>query len=123
MKLLVELIWLQLKRFFRQPAILFWAFAFPLIMAWILGTAFNRSDKLTVSVGIVAASAQEALQIQSQLKALNYTPSSTNAALTVIYTAQVFPSWETANLAIKKSLVSLIIEPTPLRFHFDPTNP
>ncbi len=38
---LVSLVVINFKNFFREPGALFWSFAFPIAMAWILGVAFS----------------------------------------------------------------------------------
>lgn len=53
MTVLFELFLIHIKKFFRQPAILFWAIVFPVIMAWILGVAFSKSEVQQVPVGVV----------------------------------------------------------------------
>lgn len=35
----------QIRGFLREPGILFWAFGFPLAMAWVLGIAFDRAEE------------------------------------------------------------------------------
>lgn len=37
----------QIRGFLREPGILFWAFGFPLAMAWVLGIAFDRTAEST----------------------------------------------------------------------------
>jgi ABC-2 type transport system permease protein len=54
MTVLYQLFVLHLKKFFRQPAILFWAVGFPVVMAWVLGVAFSKPDNPVVPVGLVA---------------------------------------------------------------------
>jgi len=55
MAVLLRLFVLHLKKFFRQPAILFWAVGFPVIMAWVLGAAFSKPDNPVVPVGILSS--------------------------------------------------------------------
>jgi len=56
MSVLLRLFVLHIKKFFRQPAILFWAVGFPVIMAWVLGAAFSKPDNPVVPVGILSSS-------------------------------------------------------------------
>lgn len=59
MRVLLSLLSIHLKKFFRQPAILFWAIGFPVIMAWILGVAFSKPDNPTVRIGVLSSSSVE----------------------------------------------------------------
>ncbi|NBV41352.1 ABC transporter permease [bacterium] len=52
-RILILLILAQLKKFFRQPAVLFWAIIFPIAMAWILGIAFNNRKEPVYRVGVI----------------------------------------------------------------------
>jgi ABC-type multidrug transport system permease subunit len=46
-KSLYQLLLVNFRTFFREPAILFWAVFFPIIMAWVLGIAFsNKGESL-----------------------------------------------------------------------------
>src|SRR5688572_94201 len=44
-KSLYQLILNNFRTFFREPAILFWAVLFPIIMAWVLGIAFSNKGE------------------------------------------------------------------------------
>lgn len=59
MRVLFSLLVIHLKKFFRQPAILFWAIGFPVIMAWILGVAFSQPDNPMVRIGVLSSSSVE----------------------------------------------------------------
>ena len=48
-----QLVVIQFKEFFREPAILFWGFAFPMGMAWILGVAFSHKGDLVRQIAVV----------------------------------------------------------------------
>ena len=43
----------QFRIFFREPAAIFWAFAFPIMMAWVLGAAFDGERPEIHQVGLV----------------------------------------------------------------------
>lgn len=53
MKVFWALTWLLTKRFFRQPAVLFWSLAFPIALSVVLGMAFSRPPA-PVRIGIMA---------------------------------------------------------------------
>lgn len=104
MSVLLRLFVLHLKKFFRQPAILFWAVGFPVIMAWVLGAAFSRPDNPIVPVGIL---------------------SSGSTALMVLPNIYWVPTTE-ANLRrdLRLGIFSLYVSPLEDNFvaHYDPKN-
>ena len=52
-KKLRALFLIQLKRFYREPAIIFWAFVFPILMCVALGFAFNPTKSKIITVAYV----------------------------------------------------------------------
>lgn len=50
---LIQLVLANLKIFYREPGILFWAFGFPLLIAWILGIAFDQKKQVIRKIGLV----------------------------------------------------------------------
>ncbi len=44
-KSLIQLVVINFKNFFREPGALFWSFAFPIAMAWVLGLAFSGTPE------------------------------------------------------------------------------
>jgi ABC-2 type transport system permease protein len=52
---LVELVKARLREFYREPAVVFWVFVFPLLMAVGLGAAFRSQDQPVPVVGVVKA--------------------------------------------------------------------
>jgi ABC-type multidrug transport system permease subunit len=55
LRIIFNLTIVQLKKFFRKPAILFWAIGFPIAMSWILGVAFDHLGKTDIVLGIVGS--------------------------------------------------------------------
>jgi ABC-2 type transport system permease protein len=51
-KSLFQLVALQFKIFFREPAIIFWAVIFPILMAWVLGVAFTNKGEMKKTVAV-----------------------------------------------------------------------
>ena len=51
----IELIKMRLREFVREPGVLFWVFAFPLLMAFGLGIAFRSKPPERPRVAVVAA--------------------------------------------------------------------
>jgi ABC-type multidrug transport system permease subunit len=52
---LVELVKARLREFFREPAIVFWVFVFPMLMAVGLGVAFRSKEQPTPAIAVVRA--------------------------------------------------------------------
>ena len=61
MNSLYQLILVHLKTFVREPAILFWAILFPILMAWVLGIAFSSQGESTRTVYVTGAGIPEAI--------------------------------------------------------------
>jgi ABC-2 type transport system permease protein len=51
-----QLILINYKEFVREPGILFWALAFPVLMAWVLGIAFSKKAEFIQNVAYVKSS-------------------------------------------------------------------
>lgn len=49
----IQLILIHVREFYREPAVLFWSFLFPILMAWGLGIAFNKKPELTKTIALV----------------------------------------------------------------------
>ncbi len=116
-KSLYQLILIQFKTFFREPAILFWAVLFPIIMAWVLSIAFSGKGETVWSIYVVA----------------DGTVPETIAGEKVVgeETGNVFrlkfrnASESEAVSALKRGQTNLYIEvrSDSLIYHFDPGNP
>ena len=50
---LYQLILTNFRVFFREPAIIFWATLFPIIMAWVLGIAFSGKGESVRTVYVI----------------------------------------------------------------------
>src|SRR5688572_17105509 len=121
-----QLLTVQLKEFFREPGILFWALLFPVLMAGGLGLAFTQKGELTQPVALVFEQPWDSLQNTLE-------PNGPNAWIKRIgnekmgYTRYTFShaSWEDAIVMLKKGKVDLIIRRVhdSTEYHFDPLNP
>jgi ABC-type multidrug transport system permease subunit len=111
-----QLVLSHFRVFFREPAILFWAVLFPIIMAWVLGVAFsNKGESLkTVYVtgdrvvpGLVSGEKVFAEETGNPVR-FRFRHTSESEALT----------------AIKRGVIALYIEvrSDSLVYHFDPAN-
>jgi ABC-type multidrug transport system permease subunit len=52
-KPIVQLILLNFREFYREPGILFWAFVFPIAMAWGLGIAFTHKPEQKRDIALI----------------------------------------------------------------------
>jgi ABC-2 type transport system permease protein len=54
-----QLISINYKEFLREPGILFWSLAFPVLMAWVLGIAFTKRAESVQTIAFVSFPAME----------------------------------------------------------------
>lgn len=120
----------EFREFFREPGVLFWAFAFPILMAWGLGVAFNNQGEQIRHVAWVekapgktienffsdnkgALGDQDTVHKKLGNEKLGYT----NYILTKT-------NWEQAIRMIKRGEASLIILESgdSITYNFDPKN-
>jgi ABC-2 type transport system permease protein len=100
----------RILEFVREPEALFWVFAFPIIMAVVLGFAFRDRPADRVAVGIAGP---------AELRVLGGKPLA-SSALTVRVFATVHDGLE----AMRTGKIALLVENgDPLVYHFDPTRP
>jgi len=52
----LHLIGVNMRNFFREPGALFWSFAFPIAMAWVLGLAFSNTPEKKYTVYLLGDS-------------------------------------------------------------------
>lgn len=52
-----QLISINYKEFLREPGILFWSLAFPVLMAWVLGIAFTKRAESIQTIALVSSAA------------------------------------------------------------------
>lgn len=111
---LLNLIAVQFKAFFREPAIIFWSIIFPLAIAGVLGLAFNQPEEAVRNIAIVsnenAHNSHNLQQLQQEGEgqfAFYYAP------------------LDSIQLKMKRGEVHLFVEVGPkdsLVFSFDPKN-
>lgn len=65
----VELVKARLREFYREPAIVFWVFGFPLLMAMGLGVAFRSKERIVPLVGVVVEQGEAPHRLESALLA------------------------------------------------------
>ena len=106
---ILELTSARTKEFIREPEALFWVFAFPMLLALVLGFAFREKPPDRVPVAIVAGP-----HAAARLAALQKSPA---------LLARVMPEAE-ARLALRRGRVSLLVEEgDAIVYRYDPTRP
>ena len=113
---LIELILVHFRTFLREPAIIFWAIIFPMLMAWILGIAFSEKKEVHRTVYVTGGNERKELNGEKLLG--EETGNSTRVKF--IKTTE-----DEAIKAIKRGVITLYIEVKndSLLYHFDPSNP
>jgi ABC-type multidrug transport system permease subunit len=107
---LIALTRTRVLEFVREPEAVFWVFAFPVIMAVILGLAFRDRPADRIPVGIAG---------EPRLRQLGGAPLSSPALKTM-----VFPTVEQGLHALRTGKIALLVENhSPLVYRFDPTRP
>jgi ABC-2 type transport system permease protein len=117
MNSLFNLIGVHFKTFVREPAILFWAVLFPILMAWVLGIAFSKKGESLRTVYVTGASQQDERVMGEKTFA-----GETGNQFRIKFIAAAD---DEAIRAIKRGLITLYVEVKndSLIYHFDPLNP
>ena len=113
---LTQLILVHFKSFFREPAILFWAVLFPIIMAWVLGIAFSKKGESLRTVYVTGQSV-----IPEKITGEKVLGKETGNVFRIRFQKA---SEEEAIRAVKRGLITLFIEvkDDSIIYHFDPLN-
>ncbi len=111
-----QLVTAEFKEFYRNPGILFWALAFPLIIATILGFAFSKKQEVNRNVGVVISGSD-----LSTLTALRKKVPDNESYTKFTFIAL---SVEEAKLAMKRGKITLYLERSAnqYKYYFDPNN-
>lgn len=114
---LLQLVKAQLKAFFREPGILFWAFGFPVLMALMLGMAFTKKAVVIRNIGVIGSeNSKEVLELVTQ-KTEKFKGS-------VRFHVTSY-SQEEATLNLKRGKINLYIskgKDNQLQYYFDKNN-
>jgi ABC-2 type transport system permease protein len=115
-KSLYQLILIHFKTFLREPAILFWAILFPIIMAWVLGIAFSNKGESLRAVYVTGGA-----EIPEKITGEKVFGDETGNPVRIKF--QKTPE-EEAVKAIKRGVIAIYIEISndSLIYHFDPAN-
>ncbi len=131
---IIQLILIQLREFYREPGILFWAFVFPIAMAWGLGIAFTHKIEQKRNIAFIENITQPDTQFREVLGKYSKIDSLSNnheikysiriGNEKIGYTNLRFipATWENATKHLKSGSVLLIIEEKQgkLIYHYDP---
>ncbi len=117
-----QLISVTFKEFYRNPGVIFWSLLFPVLMAWGLGIAFTKQDKLIRNVAWVRNAATEGV-ISQWADASGRLIAGNDKTGKVTYQL-IETGWENALSMLKKGKVSLIIDESGNKpaYRFDPAN-
>jgi ABC-2 type transport system permease protein len=111
-----QLLLLQWRTFTRQPGVLFWALAFPIILSGLLGAAFKKKGDQPVPVVFVVADAEELQEAGGLAESLGANP----------LLKLSFESESEARLSLKRGRAVVAIFnawiPSRRRFLMDPAN-
>lgn len=124
MRQFIQLMLVEFREFFREPGVLFWAFAFPILMAWGLGVAFNNQGEQIRHVALVQSHAGNTMNSFLGKNGIDTPKKLGNDKLG--YTNYHFKkaTWEEAIRMIKRGEASVIMEENgdSIVYHFDPKN-
>jgi ABC-type multidrug transport system permease subunit len=115
-----ELYFTRLREFYRQPARIFWVYAFPTLVAICLGLAFKSRPPESIQVDLVENASSAPLK--AALEGYNAQARARGKPTLIL---SVVPP-EVALKRLKTGKTPLVVEPTasrPLIYRFDPTRP
>lgn len=116
MKSLYQLVLSIFRVFFREPAIIFWAVLFPVVMAWVLGIAFSNKVE---SVRTVYVTGSEPIPEKITGEKLFNNETGNPYRITFRKSTK-----EEAVKAIRRGLIAIYLEASgdSIIYHFDPSN-
>ncbi|RME91760.1 MAG: ABC transporter permease [Candidatus Hydrogenedentota bacterium] len=106
-----QLVTIQIKQFYRQPGVLFWAFIFPLAMAWILGVAFTTESKTHYKIAWIVP---ESIRKPTRLKQFEKKLASSSVQVVWIPESQKEKAWK----LYRKQKVVLVMQWQNQKWHF-----
>jgi len=110
----IQLLLSRLREMKREPEVLFWVFAFPMLLALGLGIAFRNKPAETTPVAIVSNSGS-----QNALSMLRSSPQHASFRAEIVEKNQALKSFRLGKY-------DLVIEPAndgTFRYHYDPARP
>lgn len=119
---LIKLIIINFKNFFREPGALFWSFAFPIAMAWVLGMAFSSTPEKKYTIYIDGDSTLKKLYPEEH--GASFIKEIGQGTGTVAKATFIKAEQKEIEIALKKGACILFIDlkkNNPV-FHYDPSN-
>ena len=118
MRQLLLLTGVEIKEYLREPAVIFWAILFPILLALGLGVAFSGGSNQSRTIAVVCSSnCQQVPNDSTQQKIGNDK---------IGFTTYTFvrTTWDEAILMLKQGKTVLVMEQKAdsLTYHFDPAN-
>jgi ABC-2 type transport system permease protein len=133
----IQLILVQIREFYREPASLFWSLLFPILMAWGLGIAFNNKPEQTKTIALVLNKNQSIENFETLIAKASFERKKDSIANTNYYQINYGNennglthfrfkpvSIQMAKIMVKRGNASLIIvlDSNKLEYHFDKYN-
>jgi ABC-2 type transport system permease protein len=128
---LFQLTLIHFREFIREPGILFWSIAFPILIAWVLGVAFTRKPETLQTIPLVRTTGSLSPGLTSFLAqaSTDSMHKETQALIRMVEndelgktTFRIVPTtWDSAILMIKRGKAQLIIKDDGknTEYHFD----
>ncbi|MEW4569380.1 ABC transporter permease [Tautonia sp. JC769] len=108
----------RLREFYRQPARIFWVYGFPIVLAVVLGLAFNSGAPEVVVVDLVETDESRTI-FGLVASAVDPEDGRVGVALNLV-------GPEEAAIRLQRGQTPLVVEPTgpdAVRYRYDPTRP
>ena len=125
MRQLYNLTIIQFKEYFREPGIIFWSFFFPIIMAWVLGIAFDQKIDVKRSVGIVIEQEKDFNNFKKILPSAPVTEKNNSVIQSGNFEFKKMTEPE-AVTSLKKGKISIYVKyfssDNSIKYFFDPKN-
>jgi ABC-2 type transport system permease protein len=122
---LFQLVSLQFKNFFREPAIIFWAVIFPILMAWVLGVAFTNKGEMKKTVAVIGSITEKHVLWLKPDSANTVTRLFGDDIKNPTRVKFVFSTEEQAMLMMKRGEINLVLQQSAdtIIYRYDPKNP
>ncbi len=128
-----ELLLIQFKEFFREPAALFWSFIFPILISLALGFAFTDKPSVFQKAAVVFTNKTDTSLLNTFLEkkcvkktvpTLAYEIAIDNQHFGKTTTQFLICSWQEGETKMKRGEISIILteENGKVLYHFDPAN-
>lgn len=119
---IAQLVLINFKNFFREPGALFWSFAFPVAMAWVLGIAFSGTPEKRYTIYVTGDNTMQKLFPQES--GINFIKEIGSGTGSPAQAEFVPATKDMVNEALKTGVCILYIDEKNGKpvFHYDPGN-